>query len=265
MKYISFLFIFFISSISLAQPVKICDDASEWPPYVYFERVDGKKNYKKVMGATIDLLDEIFKLIDMTYSIELVPWSRCTDAVYQFGKGKKLGEFYNFEVFANGTFSSERAKKYYITTPIYETHKGVFYLKKRYPNGLNIKKLADLNKFRLCGVLGNSYESFKIDETKLDIGATTYQGVLLKIKMDRCDLFPNSIEPIYGFTTIGTPIIPTGVVSERILDIDPSTFHLFISKTSSRAYELLTKINQSILILQYNGVSKRIFKKYFPE
>jgi ABC-type amino acid transport substrate-binding protein len=46
--------------------------------------------------------------------------------------------------------------------------------------------------------------------------------------------------------------------------VEPITYHMFIAKTSPRAYELVAKINQALLILQHNGVSKRIFEKYLP-
>ena len=39
---------------ALAQPVGICDDSSEWPPYSYFPRIEGKADTLQLNGAMIE-------------------------------------------------------------------------------------------------------------------------------------------------------------------------------------------------------------------
>ena len=252
------------SSVAIAQPVRICNDDTEWPPYTYYPRVDGKPDKSRLTGAVVELLDEIFKINEMEYSIKLIPWKRCLNEVYRFGENRK------YEVFTDGTFSVERTKKYYLSTMIYATHQGVFYSKKKYPNGVPMQKPSDLNRFNLCGVHGWNYEYLYTDygvakEKKIDTGAKNILHALTKISKLRCDVLPNSLEPVYGGVAVEKYTLPADIASMPIPGVDPTTFHIFVSKSSPRAYELLTKINQAILILQHNGVSRNIFNRYFSE
>lgn len=261
--FFSVLALFSFSSNVLAQPVHICDDEEEWAPYAYNPRVDGKPDKSIIIGFTAELLDEIFKLVGIEFTYEFTNWKRCLKHVAFFDKSKK------YEVFVNGGFSMDRADKYYVTTPIYKTHQGVFYSKTKYPNGLPLKKASDLNNFKACGINGYDYSYIYTkygvsEDNKMDLRAKSMAQVLNMVSKSRCDIFLNSLEPVYGGVTIGKHTIPDNVVGMPIPNIEGTTFHIFISKSSPRAYELLTKINQSILILQNNGVSKKILKKYLP-
>lgn len=261
---ISLLSLIVLSDFAIAQPVNICDDETEWPPYTYYQRVKGQPDKSKLTGAVVELLDEVFKLIGMKHSITMLPWKRCLIEVKKFDKSQK------YEMFINGSFSMERAEEYYLSTPIYETHQGVFYSKKKYPSGIPISKPSDISNFKICGVLGYNYEYLYTDYgiakgIKIDTGAKSIYIVMRKIEAGRCDILVNSIESIYGATAIGKYTIPSDIGTMPLPGIEPTTFHVFISKSSPRAYELLTKINQGILILQHSGISKRIFKKYLPE
>jgi len=250
-----------ISNDAIAQPVSICDDEGEWPPYVYYSRVDGKPDKSEVTGASVELMGEVFKLIDMKYSITLLPWKRCLMEVDKFGQNRK------YEVVANGSFSKARADKYYVSTPIYKTHKGVFYSKKKFPKGPPIRKLSDLNEFdSICGVLGYNYGQYKLDPNKINLHSAPNMGAALQmLSSQRCDILLNSIESVFGGVAIGNYAIPPDVAHMAIPEIEPTTFHLFIAKSSPRGLELLKKVNKAIHILQSNGVSKKIFKKYIPE
>ncbi len=267
MKFWILLLFAFLGGFSVtlsAQTVKFCSDNSDWAPYSYYPRVDGRADKSGQIGITQDLLKEVFKIVGLKYSITPKPWKRCLRAVHEFGKTKQ------FESFIDGSFSEERVEKYYLSTPIYSTHQGVFYSKKTYPDGLPLKKPSDLNNFRLCGVLGWDYGIYYqnyglLRSKKIDEGAKTMEAVLSKVAKGRCDVFGNSIEPVYGGVAIGAYTFPPSIESMRIPDVDPTTFHVFIAKTSPRAYELLTKINQALLVIQHNGVSKSIFKKYLPD
>jgi len=253
-----------LPNVTIAQPINICDGQMEWPPYTYYQRVNGQPDKLKLTGAVVELLDEVFNLIEMEYTITMLPWKRCTVEVMNFDKTKK------YELFINGSFSMERTKEYYLSTPIYETRQGVFYSKKKYPDGPPISKTSDINNFKICGVHGYNLEYLYTDyglrkDKKIDSGAKSLYAAMRKIKSGYCDILVNSIEPVYGGTIIGKYTIPPDISSIPMPGVEPTTFHIFISKRSPRAYELLTKINQAILILQHNGVSKEIFKKYLSE
>jgi polar amino acid transport system substrate-binding protein len=261
-KSIALLFLFAWSWSAMAQPLRICDDAAEWPPFMYYPRVNGQSDRSHVTGAVAELLKEVFKMLKMDYSVTLLPWKRCMSEVDNFDQTRR------YEAFVNGSFNMERAEKYYLTTPLYSMHDGIFYSRTKYPKGFPLKKPSDLNRFTLCGVLGYNYEhlySYGISRGKIiDTGTKTIAMALEKISRGRCDVFNGGIETVYGGATAGLYQIPENVVHMPLPGVEPITYHMFIAKTSPRAYELVAKINQALLILQHNGVSKRIFEKYLP-
>ncbi len=260
----TFFFIFCAMNQAIAEPVNICSDHEDWAPFTYFPRVNGVADKSRQIGITQDLLKEIFKIVGLKYSVTKQPWKRCIMEVDNFGKNQK------FEMFIDGTFNMERMEKYYLSMPIYSTHQALFYSKKKFPDGLPLKKLSDLNKFTFCGVLGYNYEEYYSDygllrSKKIDQGAKSLPMALNKIDAGRCDVLGNGVEIVYGGVAVGAYTLPPSIRSMKLPGVEPTTFHIFIAKTSPRAHELLTKINQAILVIQHNGVSKKIFKKYLPE
>jgi len=252
---------FVCSSIVAAQPVHICDDYAEFPPYVYWERINGNPDKSKLTGATTVLTKEIFGLIGMEYTLEMLPWKRCIFEVDNFGENRK------YEVFTNGSYSEERAEKFYVTAPIYKTHEGLWYSKNKFPKGPSIGKATDFNKFELCGVFGNNYEWLTgTGVTRKVMTVTKNMGSALKmLSAGRCDFYIGGLENIYGGEKVGQYAIPENIVGIPFPLVDRKpTFHFFIAKSSPRAYELLTKINQAILLLQYRGISEKIYRKYLP-
>jgi len=247
-----------------AQPVKICDDGAEWAPFIYYERVNGKKNKSKLVGFVPELMQEVFEIVGLKHSMKLIPWKRCQARVEDFGESRK------YEALTDASFSMERANKYWATAPLYEMRDGVFYSIKKYPNAPQITKPYDLVNFRLCGVLGYNYELMYEEygvprSKKVNTGAVNTMNVLEKISLGRgCDLIQSSIAIVYGGEAIGQYKIPSDIRSMPIPGGKRPNYHMFIAKTSPRAYELLTKINQALLILKNNGVSKKIYKKYIP-
>ena len=90
-------------------------------------------------------------------------------------------------------------------------------------------------------------------------------AVLMKLASGRCDFYVGGLENTYGGEAVGQYKIPEDVVGIRfpVGDRKP-TFHIFIAKTSPRSFELYTKINQAILLLQYQGKANEIYKRYLP-
>jgi len=257
---ISILFISLVTSLALGQEVKICDDKAEWPPYMYYERVNGKINKKKIVGAVIELFDQAFKLTDLTYSMQLLPWKRCLVEVENFGTR------HGFEVFSNGSYSPQKAKKYWPSIPLYVTHQGVWYSTKKYPQGPPIKKKSDLARYKICGVFGNDYSDLLQwdKKIKIDQGAKSNDAVLKKIDRGRCDIMIASIEPIYGAEAVGQFKIPKGIKSFPMPGLKANTFHFWVSKQSPRGPELLAALNTAITDVIYSQDYKKIFTKHLP-
>jgi len=256
--------LFLVLTISLsnvqADIVHICDDAAEFAPYIYRSKATNQVNNSSLTGATKEFLDEIFKTIGIDYKLDLLPWKRCLAEVEKFGTHK------NYEVFSNGSYSKERSEKYYITAAIYRTHEGLWYSHLKFPHGIPIKTASDLNRYSLCGVLGYNYESLaKLGVTTvISTGAKSVKAALMQVSKDRCDIFIGGLEDTYGGSTSGIYDIPQSVIGTPFPGIETISYHLFVSKESPRAYELLTKLNQAILLLQHQGIAKKIYDRYLP-
>jgi len=246
-----------LSNSALSREVKICDDQAEWPPYTYYAREGGVPNKSQLTGATKDLIDRIFESSSLNYSIKLLPWKRCLNEVID-------GQTY--EIFADASSNEDRLKTYHRSRPTYKTTEGLFFSKKRFPNGLKISSAADLNKYKLCGLLGYNYASyFELGVKKdVDLGVNHASKALLKLEKGRCDVFLSIIEPIFGAVAINQ--FPMGPEIDHIPlpGAKGTIFYFWVSKKSPRAAALLETINTSIDKLYSNGDADKIFKKYLP-
>ncbi len=255
-----FLFLAFGAATVYGQEVRICDDDAEWPPYLYYQRVDGKVDKKQLVGIVKELFDIIFKEVELEYSIKLIPWKRCLAELENFDTSQR------YEIVANGSYSLPRAKKFWASLPMYITHRGVFYSEKRFPDGPPIKKKSDVADYRICGVDGYDYRDIFTwgENIKIDQGAKSNGAALKKIALGRCDIMITSMEPIYGAAAIGNLTIPKGIKSYPMPGLKPSIFHFWISKKSPRATELLLALNEAMMKVIYTRQYERIYRKYLP-
>ena len=241
--------------------VRLCYHDGEWPPYIYFKRENGKVDKSVVMGATVELFKEVFKRIGLKHSTTMGPWKRCLYEVTHFDKYKK------FEAFTNGSYNEDRGKKYFITSALYKTHQGLFYSTERFKTPPKIDSPADLKDYKICGILGYNYTMYrKLGVTNnIDTAAQGLAHVLKKISYEKCDFFPSPMEPILAGKKYGVYDYSEVISAIKIPWAGTTTFHAFISKTSPRAYELYTKMNHEIQILQGSGESDKIFKTWLEE
>ncbi len=253
-----------VPSLAFAEkPLEICSDSTDWAPYMYNPRVDGVADKTQLTGFTYDLLEEIGRLSNIEYNISREPWKRCLQNLDNFAKKP------TFEAVVDGSYSLERAEKYYISESLYTTVEGVWYSAKKYPDGIPFYKTADVNNFNICSVLGYNMEPYYKDlqlsrDKKINTSSRTVQSTLKMVSRGRCDIFPNSVEPIYGGVAIEQLTLPEDIRSIPFPGAKPATFHLYITKDSPRAHQLIADINHAIQITKHNGVYEKLHGKYFP-
>ena len=196
----------------------------------------------------------------MQHTLTLLPWKQCLRQVELFDRAGR------YEVFVDGSYTAERAKSYYLSPPLYRTNIGVFYSKKKFPNTPPITQASDLNKYRLCGTFGYNFQPFIAAGLDAEINTTgkTNPTNFMLLTKQRYDFFLSAIQPIYGGHLTGLYVIPDEIASMPVPGVKKFTFYLFVSKTSPRALELSSKINQAVIKLHETGVSNAIFKKYLP-
>lgn len=139
-----------------AQPVQICDDSGEWPPYSYFPRGGDKVEISVLTGAMIELVEQIFTLIKLEYNITAMPWKRCLHEVATFAQSQ------GYEIAIEGTLNEKRLAAYYMRTPVYTTTGAYWYSQQKFPQGLAIDGPEDLKGYKLCGILGYNYTGYRI-------------------------------------------------------------------------------------------------------
>ncbi len=236
--------------------INICDDGGEWPPYTFYKRTSSGKRTETVTGFSVDLIQKILTPRGISFNLELVPWKRCL-------KGVKNGR--PFQMALNASFSRKRDEEYYLTRPYYHTTNYYFYSNKVHPKGLNITSVKDLQRHRVCGLLGYNYETYGFKEGAMDQGARSFPALINKLHENRCTLFLEKYEILVGFTTIGQPLLADPNLSRQpIPGMLPTRFYMLISKNTPFGKYLKELIDQSIEEMTASGELNRMLKTYIP-
>lgn len=233
--------------------ISVCDDENEWPPYTYYQRVDGKKT-TRISGFSIDVIDEIFSRNRISYSVSLLPWARCLAEV---NNGKR------FQMVLDLSRNEERNTAYWMTRPYYFTSAYYFYSKKQHPQGLPIRTAADLKRFRACGLQGYNYTLYGFfKEGEVDQGTKDFNALIAKLHARRCDLFMEQYEAMLGFGAIGNSFLSDpNLGREPIPDLSPTYFHFGISRKFPGGQALKNLIDKELLQMEASGRLKELWKK----
>ena len=129
------------------EPVRICmGNGSEWVPYGYWERKDGKVLKSKLIGLVPDALDEVFKNTSFGYEISYMPWKR---VMRNMRSNPEV-----CEIAPSVSYKPERPEFVYYTFPFYKVSIGYFYSNKYSESEPNQHLLSDNEA---CGILGYSW------------------------------------------------------------------------------------------------------------
>ncbi|WP_163836106.1 substrate-binding periplasmic protein [Spartinivicinus ruber] len=186
-----------------------------------------------------------------SYEIKYLAWSRVHYQISRFGKNNVC------EMTWDASYKDERAKYSYYTVPLYRLNQGIFFSRNTYERIPHIK-IADLNKYSICGILGYNYANFNVLKIRRVYKA---KQVLNMLDKGRCDFFPSEIEPIMGRSLIENNFLPPSI-GYIVFDKFYKTYYGIISKQSPRSLQLLVKINQELIRFREQGVAKKIFIKY---
>lgn len=232
--------------------IHICEDAAEWPPYHYLKRENGKKT-EEIVGYGIDVLDRVFGKHGISYKIDFLPWKRCLAEVKKGGK---------YQMALSGSYSRERDDTYHLVN-WYKTTVYYYYSKKRYPQGLKIEKLSDLENYDLGGVRGYNYYFLGEYEQKMDKGAENIEAVIKKMSLGRFDLTFEQYEIFSGFRAIGNDHLANQDLGfAKLSGVDPTWFNMMISKNYVYSPELKKIISEGIAELFWSGEHKTLLEKH---
>ena len=235
---------------SPTRPVNVCANQAEMPPFTYIERTAGPTG-GAVTGVTIDMLKRIAQPNGWKLSIQLMPWLRClafvAEGKFQFALNVEQGE----------------AGKLLLSRSYFTVHSMYFYSSRVHPNGLHLTRIADIQRYKLCGLLGHRFESIGIDTAKVDLGTTSHEQLIGKLHRGRCDLFIENRETLAGLYLLNPKFLamltdPTPH-SEVLPESPARDLHIAVAPG---AQDLLRKLDDGLAALQASKEIDKLLGNY---
>jgi len=233
--------------------VHICDDDAEWPPYLYYQRQDGRKG-APVRGYSADVVAAIFARHGTAYSIELLPWKRCLQEL-------RVGTRY--QMLLSASSNPEREAEFLLSRPYYTTHDHYFYSRRAHPHGLALRRPADLNRYALGGISGYANSQLEgVDKTAM-IRTGNYVALVNMLRLGRGEVFAEDIEVIDGMSRLGIrDFADTADLAHAPLpETAPNTFHMMFSKSAPLGSALKDLIDGELAAMEKSGELRRLLAR----
>ncbi|MFW5498988.1 MULTISPECIES: substrate-binding periplasmic protein [unclassified Maridesulfovibrio] len=247
MRYIVWLTIFFVLFTSEAEAVKIrVGGTGYWSPYCYISPDDPLT----LKGFTVEFLKEVFNQPDDELHFLVLPWKRCLVML----------ENNEIDLVLDGSKDSPRLQKFVFSHKIYHLDNALFYLKSRFPNGPQIKTVADVDKFSLGGVFGFNYKVYPFDVSMVQQGAKDIETMLKMLERRRFELaigFEQIVCSRMRLKGIGG-----GDISYLLMPgVESLRFHIFGNHTP-KTRKLIERINSALQEMSSDGRLTELKRKY---
>jgi len=139
------------------------------------------------------MLNIIFSKYNLDYELDMLPWKRCLREL-------KYG---TYDMTLSTSLNDERKATFLVAKHNYTITPSYFYLKKQFPNGVDINNSNQLLKYgRVCGRHGYNYTNFGIDNKKIYRESKTYKASFGMLRKQRCDILLARYEIISGFPLV---------------------------------------------------------------
>ncbi|QSI78623.1 substrate-binding periplasmic protein [Niveibacterium microcysteis] len=250
------LLLLHLPAIAIAAPaervIKVCADPDP-PPWTYWVRDASGKKTDQFTGASVDLVRTIFNRLGVQVDfIGNVPWVRCL----------KLVETGEFDFAMDAYADAERAKRFAYSAHYNTLTPQVFF---RRDKPLDIRSIADLKRYQGCGMIGASYAHYGLTPDDLDLGVTTYEAMIRKLKAGRCDYFVEELEVISGYKYLAQDYLRDPALAHAsVADANPPAKHL-IAAIGSPASKLLPKFNKELAAFIKSGAAAEIWQRHAPD
>jgi len=234
--------------------VQIClGDGNEWPPYTYWERVDGEVDRERLTGSASVLVLTVLQRLQLDYRVRYMPWARVQQEVAEFASRGRC------ELTWDASYNEERATYAHFSEPLYQTSLGLFYSQRRFLSEPSAA-LLQLQHYRLCGVIGYNYQAYSID-WEIQRFPSLQQNLDMLLRQ-RCDFFPSEIEPLYGGIALGA--YRAGHELRHLRLPGHKAFYLMLSRGSPRGEALIAAINRELQALEASGEAEAIRQRFLP-
>ncbi len=235
--------------------VRICDDANEWPPYTFSERRNGQAT-GGLSGYSVELVRLILQRRGISHAIELLPWKRCLLEV-------KDGTRY--QMLLNASATPLREREYLLSLPYHQTHSYVFFDRKRYPQGVNLKSVEDLQRYQLGGIRGYAYPMLSDAQRDTMLRTGSYPSLVRMLQLGRVEMLVEDYEAIRGLERMGAlpSLDATGIAALPLPGVPPLQYHMMFSR-DTRGAALQQLVNEELARLQQSGELQRLQQRYLP-
>ncbi|WP_018123695.1 substrate-binding periplasmic protein [Desulfovibrio oxyclinae] len=234
----------------LKKTVRACDDISEWPPYVFYEREGEEAG--TLVGMSVDVLEEILDAQGMKLEVSLMPWNQCLERTR---KG-------DVDVVLNAAYSPKRASEFLLSETFYLTTPIILYSTHRYPLGPYIKSLEDLHSMKGCGVSDFGYHQYQIPPERLDTSSGTIVQAVKKLLQQRCDYIPIAYEPYAAYVLTGIDILSDPALGHAPIPGMPKTpYHMLLPRTP-RGEKLRAIIDEGLRRMKSEGRLQQLLDEY---
>lgn len=211
------------------QFVHVCGDAIDWPPYTYLEGDD-------VKGRDIDILNKLLPEQGLNFDMTMTSWTRCL-------KGTAEGEF---QIAVSASYHPQRAEHYLYTDWYYQITPYFIYSTQRFPDGLSISKVEELEQYRVCGIHGYNYSDFKLSNIKQKT-INMYESVN-ELKQQNCDILLSWREILDGIEAVwGIVHVSDDIVAKPVPNMEKHKFYMLISKQLTNSEELQSLVSEGLV------------------
>ncbi|MCE9791528.1 transporter substrate-binding domain-containing protein [Shewanella indica] len=246
----AFLTVMLISPVSNAKdelngiPLKICVEESEFPPFNYFSRIDGRKSHNSD-GYDIQLLYRLFTPPRWQLHIIALPWPRCMLEV-------ELGKI---DAAMSASANPERRRKFLLSRSYYHLTPGVVFLKQSFPKGLRFNSLTELTRIgTVCGIRGFNYHHFGWNNS-LPLSLSKDLPLIPELlQRGRCDFFLARLEVFSGtLKLMKRNPQDFGLATQAVPHTRPEPFYMLVSRQSPHKMALLEEFNSGVTLLEKSG------------
>jgi len=235
-----------------AREFSICADPDP-PPWTYWLRDANNAKTTTYTGSSVETFSAAFKRLG--HSVKFIghlPWARCLLMVQE-------GQI----DFAMDAYHSPSRAQIFDYTRHYSTLTPQVFYRAQQP--VVVSKMADLKRYKGCGMIGASYAHYGLEPEELDLGVNTYEALITKLKAGRCDYFVEELEVISGYKKLGRDLLADVELQHNaVADAAAPAKHLITAK-GSVASKLIPKLNDTLEVMIRSGELARIWKKHMPD
>ena len=224
-----------LMTVSLAQaaPIQICLDKNPNPPFVYSEKIKG---VGQLRGYSLELIKKVMAATATPYSIKSLSQSEIVQKMQS--KSPSAGCDLVLDVLKTPDHESYMV----LSAPIYQLNYELMYNWESYMTGLGVKTLAEVNKFKVCGLKSADYGA--VSKTLKIHDFNSIKDVMFNIKTKECDVFvAESVAMRYGQRANQYQVPAVGCI--RLAGTEKS-YHIGIAKHVMDGAALITRIQQAL-------------------